>query len=145
MTTDWPEYLAQITNGDTLTEISKRTGANIASVHRWLHGKTNPTHTQIAAVCRAYNVSPAAAFVTLGVLEEADLDPGFWTQDAPVRLADFDTDVLLRELGRRVQPRPEPKPKGHARPKVKTLPDYSETDLTKEMMRRARERENANS
>ena len=100
-TVTWPKYLRAISDGDTGTQIAKRSGVPNSTVSRWLDGSAHPRPRQVVRVARAYGIPTIAALIAADYLDAGDVD----LPPAPrtLQLRDFTTVEIMKEIVRRAE------------------------------------------
>ncbi|MFB9681300.1 helix-turn-helix domain-containing protein [Streptosporangium vulgare] len=93
---DWWDYVQRITGSATQQAIADKTGIGQSSIARWR--EKSPRPDSAATFARAYGRPPIEAFKYAGFLSEEEAK----ITQAPVNLAEIDTDDLIAEVRRRI-------------------------------------------
>lgn len=89
----WAEWFEEVTEGQTLRQVSSQTAYSKSSFSKW--GATgNPPADAVIAVAKAYDADLIAGLIAAGSIEPGDLG-------SPEILRHIPTDFLVNELHRR--------------------------------------------
>lgn len=100
-TSTWPEYLSEITQGDSGTRIAQLSGVPESTVSRWRSGIYSPKPSHVVAVARAYGVNVAEALIASNFIDAADVDLNV-ASARKFALREYTDMELAQEMVRRV-------------------------------------------
>lgn len=109
---DWSEYLVSLSANQS--EIGRAAGVSSGTVSRWFSKQTVPDAGAVVAVARAFGQSPTHALVAAGYLTPDEVErsrPGH----PALRLGDFSSRELARELSRRLDASQLTSPRGRTK------------------------------
>lgn len=98
-TTKWQSFIELHSRTENNAAIAKRLGIAASNITRWRKGESLPDPQKAVDFANAYGLSPLAALVAAGYLDESTLDHALI---APADLSEITTAELLDELQRRL-------------------------------------------
>lgn len=94
---EWWEYVQRITGSATQQAIADKTGIAQSSIARWRTASPRPDSAAVFA--RSYGRPTLEAFRAAGFITDEDAE----ITQAPINLAEIDTDDLINEVRRRIK------------------------------------------
>lgn len=101
------QWLKRVSGGASVLAAAEYVGMDQSTLNRQM--KATPTEKTVVRIARAYGADPVAALVELGLItaEEAGAQTDLSEAQHLAWLQDQSDEVLLREIGRRLDERQE--------------------------------------